>query len=270
MVSKVILVVIDGLRDDTASTQMGYLEHLVEHRIADRYTVIAEMPTVSRPLYETIQTGLPPFVHGVVNNHIVRRSTVPNVFGIARQYGRVTAAAAYWWVAELYNGVPYDPVEHREVDDENLTIQHGRFYMDDGFPDSELFAQAEMLIRRVSPDYILIHPMGMDNTGHLHGADSAAYSNHAAFVDQALSAMIPGWLDRHYNVVITSDHGMNNNHGHNGSTPDVRNVPLYLMQPLIRAEEKKTSLISQLRLAPTLLRLLDLPIPETMKHAPLV
>jgi predicted AlkP superfamily pyrophosphatase or phosphodiesterase len=270
MVSKVILLVIDGLRDDTAAAQMGYLEHLVEHRIADRYTVIAEMPTVSRPLYETIQTGLPPYAHGVVNNRIVRRSTVPNVFEIARQNGRVTAAAAYWWVAELYNAVPYDPIEHREVDDENLTIQHGRFYMEDGFPDSELFAQAEMLMRHFSPDYILIHPMGMDNVGHLHGADAAAYSNHAAFLDQMLSAMIPGWLDQQYNIVITSDHGMNNNHGHNGSTPDVRNVPLYLMRPNIQAREKKSTPISQLCLAPTLLRLLELPIPETMKHPPLV
>lgn len=60
MEKKVILVVVDGLRDDTAAAQMGYLEGLVEHRIAERYTVIAEMPTMSRPLYETIQTGVPP------------------------------------------------------------------------------------------------------------------------------------------------------------------------------------------------------------------
>jgi predicted AlkP superfamily pyrophosphatase or phosphodiesterase len=192
------------------------------------------------------------------------------VFEIARQHGRGTAAAAYWWISELYNAVPYDPIEHREVDDENLTIQHGRFYMEDGFPDSELFAQAEMLIRHFSSDYILIHPMGMDNIGHIHGADSAAYSNHAAFVDQALSTLIPGWLERGYIVVITSDHGMNNIHGHNGSTPDVRNVPLYLIRPSIQAEGKRSEPISQLCLAPSLLQLLNLPIPETMKHPPLV
>ena len=171
MDSKVILVVVDGLRDDVAAAQMGFLEHLVEHRVADRFTVVAEMPTMSRPLYETIQTGTPPYVHGIVNNNIVRRSTLPNVFDIVARAGGVTAAAAYWWVSELYNCVPYDPIAHGEVDNPELAIQHGRFYMQDSFPDIELFMQAERLIRQFAPDYLLIHPMGMDDTGHHHGGE---------------------------------------------------------------------------------------------------
>jgi hypothetical protein len=33
---KVVLVVSDALRDDTAAQQMGYLEHLVETELATR------------------------------------------------------------------------------------------------------------------------------------------------------------------------------------------------------------------------------------------
>ena len=55
---KLVMIVSDELRDDTAAEQMGHLEHLVETKRASRYTVVAELPTMSRPLYERLQTGL--------------------------------------------------------------------------------------------------------------------------------------------------------------------------------------------------------------------
>ncbi|MFQ5854140.1 MAG: alkaline phosphatase family protein, partial [Anaerolineae bacterium] len=76
--TKVILIVCDALRDDTARQQMGYLEHLVEAKLASRYTVIAGLPTKSRPLYETLHTGQPASRHGITSNQVVRRSIVPN------------------------------------------------------------------------------------------------------------------------------------------------------------------------------------------------
>lgn len=270
MQSKVILVVVDGLRDDTAAAQMGFLEHLVEHRAAERYTARSEMPSMSRPLYETIQTGTPPYIHGVTNNGVVRRSRMPNVFEIASRHGKVTAAAAYFWVSELYNAAPYDPVEHSEVDDPSLAIQHGRFYMQDEFPDAALFAQAERMVRRYQPDYLLIHPMGMDNTGHQHGAPSSQYDNHAIYVDQLLANLIPTWLEQDYTIVVTADHGMNGNHMHGGSGAEVRSVPLYLLRPGLTASGERHEIVSQLSLAPTLLTLLGLPVPDSMKHPSLV
>jgi predicted AlkP superfamily pyrophosphatase or phosphodiesterase len=271
MSSKVILAVVDGLRNDTAAAQMGYLESLVEHGVADRYIVNAEMPSMSRPLYETIHTGLPAYKHGITNNSVVQRSKMPNVFEIAAKNGRVTAAAAYFWVSELYNATPYDPVEHSEVDNPSLAIQHGRFYMQDEFPDAALFAQAERMVRRYEPDYLLIHPMGMDNTGHHHGAPSSQYDNHAIFIDQTLANQIPSWLDRGYTILVTADHGMNSNHMHGGSGSDVRHVPLYVIRPGIGASQDPHSLplVSQLSIAPTLLHLLGLPVPATMQSPPL-
>jgi predicted AlkP superfamily pyrophosphatase or phosphodiesterase len=263
--SKVILVVCDGLRDDTAAAQMGYLEHLVEHRLAERFTVIAEMPTMSRPLYETLHTGTPPYIHGVTSNNIVRLSNMPNIFGIASQAGKVTAAAASSWISELYNAVPYDLIEHGEVDDPHLPIQHGRFYVNDSFPDSELFIQAERMVRRFAPDYLLIHPMGMDDTGHHHGPESHEYNNHAIFIDQVLAGLVPDWQRKGYAVLVTADHGMNAYHMHGGSLGEVRRVPLYRIGPA--AGEARRGEVSQLSIAPTVLALLGLPAPDTM-HSP--
>jgi predicted AlkP superfamily pyrophosphatase or phosphodiesterase len=65
---EVILVVSDALRVDAARQQMGYLQHLVEVGRATRYTVLAELPTMSRPLYETQHTGVPVSVYGITND----------------------------------------------------------------------------------------------------------------------------------------------------------------------------------------------------------
>ena len=62
-----------------------------------------ELPSMSRPMYETSLTGLPSSVHGITHNQVVRPSAFPNVFSLCRQQGLVTAAAAYQWMSELYS-----------------------------------------------------------------------------------------------------------------------------------------------------------------------
>lgn len=266
---KVILIVSDALRDDTARAQMGYLEHLVEARRATRYSVIGELPTMSRPMYETLHTGVPVSVHGVTNNLVVRRSTMPNVFEEAVRAGRTTGASAYWWFSELYNRVPYDRVADREVDDPELGIQHGRFYMEDSMPDREVFAAGATIVHRFQPDYVLIHPMGMDYLGEAHGADSPEYRNNAIFQDMALAHLIPGWLELGYTVLVTGDHGINNDHLHGGTLPDVRQVPLYWIPADGKGSGDTGRQVSQLAIAPSLCGLLEITVPETMTHGPL-
>ena len=220
--SKVILVLSDGLRYDTAVEQMGFLGHLVESNLASLYKIVGELPTISRPMYETTHTGLPVIEHGIFSNDIVRRSNQSNIFQSVVDAGKTTAAVAYSWFSELYNRAPYDMIDDREVDDESLLIQHGRFYSKDVYPDAELFATAGMLVRKFSPDYLLIHPMGMDDTGHKYGADSGEYRIHAIRQDVILANLIPEWMERGYSILITGDHGMNADKIHGGTTPDVR------------------------------------------------
>jgi arylsulfatase A-like enzyme len=56
---------------------------------------------------------------------------------------------------------------------------------------------------------------------------------------------------------------------HGGSTPDVRNVPLYVIPPDGNGAGNTGRTISQLQIAPTVCRLLGVPIPKTMKQPPL-
>ncbi len=268
--SKVILVLSDGLRYDTAVAGMGYLGHLVEAKLASLYKVTGELPSLSRPVYETIHTGLPVSAHGIVSNTVVRGSTKPNLFRLARAAGKTTAAAAYYWFAELYNHALYDRIEDREVDDDSLPIQHGRFYTQDDYPDIELFATAGMLVRRFNPDYLLVHPMGMDNTGETYGANSSEYRNHAIHQDMWLATYLTEWMERGFSILVTSDHGIDADGLHGGTTPDAREVPLYLILPAAAGKGDTHEVVSQLQIAPTICKLLELEIPKTMKAVALV
>ncbi|MCU0512131.1 MAG: alkaline phosphatase family protein [Anaerolineae bacterium] len=272
--SKVILVLVDALRDDVAAHSMGYLEHLTEAKRASRFTVVAELPTLSRPLYETVHTGLPVSEHGIVSNYTVRRSSAASIFSVAREHGHTTAAAAYCWYAELYVRHPYDLVADREMDDPAALIQHGRFYEAADYPDKELYATGALLMTRHLPDYLLIHPMGLDTVGHLYGGDSPQYRNTAIVQDQILANFIPPALALGYTVLVTGDHGMNSDKQHNGTLPDVRHVPLYIIAPPAAPADRRQGntgrQVSQLAIAPTVLHLLGLPVPSAMRHAPLL
>ncbi|HTY99424.1 MAG TPA: alkaline phosphatase family protein [Rhodocyclaceae bacterium] len=268
--SKVILVLSDGLRYDTAVAGMGTLGHLVEAKLASRYKVTGELPSLSRPMYETVHTGLPSSEHGIVSNQVVRLSTQPNVFRLAVEAGRTTAAAAYYWFSELYNRAPYDRIEDCEVDDDSLPIQHGRFYTQDEFPDADLFAAAGWLARRFEPDYLLVHPMGMDTVGGIHGADSSEYRNHAIRQDGWLSTYLVEWMQRGYAILVSADHGVNADGLHGGTLPEVREVPLYLIRPGVAGRGDTGETVSQLQIAPTICNLLGIKAPGTMKAAALV
>jgi predicted AlkP superfamily pyrophosphatase or phosphodiesterase len=268
--NKVILVLSDGLRYDVAVAGMGYLGHLVETRAASLYKVISELPSISRPMYETVHTGVRTSEHGIITNNIVRRSVKPNIFQAARQAGKTTAAAAYFWFSELYNHAPYDQIEDREVDDESLLIQHGRFYTQDSFPDIELFDLAVILMRKYSPDYLLVHPMGMDDIGQKYGSNTSEYRNHAIEQGMWMTQLVSEGLEQGYNVIVTADHGMNIDKTHGGTTPDMREVPLFLIRPGMAGAGNTQEVVSQLQIAPTICKLLDVEIPETMKAVPIV
>ncbi|TEW55321.1 alkaline phosphatase family protein [Psychromonas sp. RZ22] len=229
MNNKVILVVLDGLNLTVAQHCMGYLTGLIEHKKASQYALQSELPSLSRPLYECILTGNSPVNSGIVHNHVTRNSHLESVFSLANKQGKTTAAAAYHWVSELYNISPYNAQRDRHTHNEKLNIQHGVFYHWDHYPDEALFLDGEHLRHQYDPDFLLIHPMNIDDTGHKHGLDSAEYRNSVRQADIILSEFLPQWISAGYQIVITSDHGMNNDKSHGGTLKEEREVPLYLI-----------------------------------------
>jgi predicted AlkP superfamily pyrophosphatase or phosphodiesterase len=264
---KVILIILDGLRFDVAQTRMGYLAHLVETAQASFYKVQAELPTLSRPLYEVLLTGTPISVNGITTNQIVRLSHQVSLFHLAVQHGLTTAAAAYSWFSELYNRSPFDQFTEREQHDNNLPIQHGKFYWEDSYPDSHLFADAERLRLDWNPDFMLVHPMGLDYAGHCYGAESQQYRGRAIATDGLLAQFLPRWMTDGYNILITSDHGMSADGQHGGNLPDVREIPLFCIGKMFVPGTYLEGL-SQLAIAPLICQMLSLPLTTNMQPQP--
>lgn len=238
MANKVILVIIDGLANEVGVHAMGFLRSLVESGQGSHHILQCELPSNSRPLYETIISGTRAIEHGVVHNQVNRLSNQRNIFSLAHQHGLTTAAAAYHWFSELCNRSPFVPARDRFSHDPEMIIQHGIFYYQDDYPDSHLYLDAEHLRQTYDPDFLLVHPMGVDNAGHQGGLDSAKYRNAARSNDLELSERLLEWLNLGYQVLVTSDHGMNNDHSHGGNLPSEREIPLWLFGSAFNHDER--------------------------------
>ena len=111
--------------------------------------------------------------------------------------------------------------------------------------------------------------MGMDYYGETYGSDSKEYRNRAIRQDTILAPLIAEWSRLGYIILVTGDHGINKDGAHGGTTPEMREVPLYIIKPEGNGQGDTQQTISQLQIAPTILKMLDVSIPETMKHPPL-
>lgn len=226
--SKVILILLDGLNYQVAHDCMGFTMSLVEHHHGSLYKLNCELPSMSRPLYECILTGISPIYSEVVNNTYNKMSTSSSIFSLCKEHGLITAASAYYWISELYNNAPFDNVKDRIVNDTKLNINHGIFYKWDHYPDEAVYIDAEYLRQQYDPDFLLIHPMNIDDAGHREGYDSAAYRNTTRSNDTYLSSYLKQWLKLGYQVIITADHGMNCDNSHCGILSCEREVPLFV------------------------------------------
>ncbi|MCG8485163.1 MAG: alkaline phosphatase family protein [Clostridia bacterium] len=233
---KLILVVLDGLNNTAALEKMGFMKHLEELNIAKREIVTASLPTLSRPLYETILTGKEPYEHGILHNDIVRKSKEISIFHKADKAGLTTAAAAYYWISELYMNVPFNPKKDRIQLKKAAPIHYGIYYSEDQYPDSHLFQDAQFLVDEFQPDFLLIHPMNIDYYGHLYGSHSEEYGLSARKADVILSGYSPNWLKEGYDIVVTADHGMNTDKSHGGGLDDERKVPLWYLKSDMKKE----------------------------------
>lgn len=263
MSNKVIVVVVDGMRYDKAYDALGYLQHLVEIKQAALYKVKSELPSLSRPLYEVLLTGTPASTNGITTNQTVRLSKQKSLFHLTKEHGLRNAAAAYYWVSELYNRAPFDFVEDRFQMDETKPIQYGIFYWEDDYPDSHLMVDAEYLRRKYMPDFLYIHPMGVDLKGEQFGAESKEYREQILKVGSLLAQIVPIWRQEGYQILITSDHGMSETGNHGGTTSCERDVPLFVISEKIEAGVYD-EVIPQLAFAPLVCQLLGIEPSEEM------
>lgn len=257
--SKVIFVLADACGYDAATENMGYLEQLKEQGLCAKYRVLGQLPSMSRPMYQTLMTGLPSNIHGTVTNAYRGEGYPENLFQMCSDAGLSTAAAAYHWFSELYNkNGPFQLFTQRYQLDGKGAIQYGIFYSRDSYPDSHIYADAEFLRCEYNPDFLLIHPMGIDDSGHREGSESDAYKSAVMNNSELISEMLPKWQQAGYDVVITADHGMDKMGMHGGNTHMQREVPLYILSQQLKMGDFTNNTISHLSIAPLICKLLGI------------
>lgn len=224
---RLVLLLVDGLRADVCEEAMGYLVAAVEAGEAQRMRHRCALPSLSRPLYATLLSGQVPLQHGVLSNDHAEVALASSVLDDLREDGRRSVVTAYHWVRELLTGEAFDPWLHRDAACPAQGVTGARWYWQDPYPDDHLLADAESLRRQHDPDFMLVHPMGLDHAGHVHGGESTGYRAAARRLDTWLTRALPRWHAAGFDVLLTSDHGMNADGWHGGDLPSEREVPLW-------------------------------------------
>lgn len=273
--NKVCLIIIDGLRDDIARAACSYLMSAVAKGDARIWTMRACLPTMSAPLYETLHTGRAPAEHGLVDNEGLRPSSGPSVFSEVKTAGGQCGVVGHCYFHTLFGGTAFDPFAHVEINDPDAPVAYARYYSMDGYDadnsvqpaEIDLCAQAWSIADRHAPEYLLLHSSSCDTLGHQHTGLGRGYVRQAEKVDAALAQLIPRLTARGYHVLVTADHGMDEAGNHGGDTACERHVPFLSFSDRLHAEPDE--ILDQRCVAPTILALLGISRPATMKTAPL-
>lgn len=271
---KLVLVILDGLGYAQARRLLGNIEGWVARGDAQVWKMLAVLPTTSGPCYASIHTGVAPQQHGVLSNDHLINVTQADIFSQARQAQRGTGAVAHSFFSTYFQRAPYDTVRDMEIDDENMPIQHARFYSMLGESsgnlavpsDYDLFAQTTLLAERFTPHYILNHISSTDSVGHRYGQQTIQMDKNTYTVDAALARYLPRWRNNGYEVMITADHGQTDRGHHGGTEAVMREVPLYYFGDASGPDTSQV--LDQLQIAPTVLQRIGAPIADSMQMAP--
>lgn len=259
---RVVIVVVDGLRQDTSRQDMPGLNAL-RQRGADLSAVTGE-PSFSYPGWTVIGSGAWQEVSGVVTNYYSGTVKLDNLFQEARSQGLRTAVVGSAGWGMLYRGW-LDVAE---------TIQESSDYRDVAgaqAADAEALRKALALLQgeggSPSPDLLLVHFPGVDNVSHGYGVGREARET-AAHVDGLITQLAVALDLSQDALVVTADHGHINRGGHGGWEPEVKTVPLVLVGRGIQPGTYPQA--RQADIAPTVAALLGLPMPAFNQGQPLL
>lgn len=229
-------MVFDGLGHRAAGS-MSAIAHLRERGACHR-TLIG-VPTVSRPVYAAISTGLEQDRSGVRSNDDGGPLSAESVWDLARAAGLEVAAISElpWW---------------RELFPRGFS----RYQL--GEESDDFFAAAP------AADLLLIHPLYIDEAGHTHGAASDEYAEAVARADRELAAFLRGLDLTRDLVIVTGDHGHAARGGHGGSQEEIAHVLTCYAGRGVRPAPRE-GLMRVSAVGPSLALLLGLPFPAHMR-----
>ncbi len=251
LTKRVLLVVLDGLRHDTAleTPIMPNLRRLAA-RGAGGVARTGEL-TMSELGVRCIGTGVTPTLADFLHLQPV---TFDNpLAALAARGGRVALVGSGTWGLQFgaFAAIHF-PSDQR--------MKLAEIYDGVEGPDRIFMEQALGVIGAGDWDLLVVHLPGIDDASHRWTAFSEKFRVKARATDGDLQRLVDA-AGPDTTVIVTSDHGTSERGNHGGGEPDARLTPIVLAGPGIAAGVKLS--VRQNDIAPTLAVLLGLPIPAT-------
>lgn len=274
MNNKLLLIILDGVPWRNWRSLFGNLEGWVDSGEAQVWKMRSVIPSISASCYASIHTGVVPAEHGSTGNANVFRLSHPDIFSQVREADGVTGAVTHSFWSEFFNRAPFDPVRDIEYDEpDSMSINHGRFHTMTGYghtnqmtpSDADLFATLTMLTERFGLNYGILHTCTLDSMGHRFKHECEEMDQACFHMDEMLAPYITRWRKKGYEVIVTADHGQNDRGHHGGRGDEQQDFALYYFGEA--KGPKADTLLRQTQLAPTILKRLGAPIPDSMNDA---
>jgi hypothetical protein len=259
VVRRVVFVLIDGLRVDTALNEQ-VMPNLSELRRQGAWAVMhSRPPSYSSSAYSVLLTGAwpdlsdgPPFNLDYDDIHPISQD---QIFAAASRAGLRTALSAYYWFEKM---VPQDNVA-------------AGFYTagEDHAADRAVVDAALEGIRQGGNHLTLVHLDQVDHAGHYEGGPRDPRWNEAAGRADSLLGEIWAELDLNLDtLLVLSDHGHIDRGGHGGNEPVVLTEPFILAGAAVKPGEYGP--VQMVDVAPTIAALLGTNIPASSQGKALI
>ncbi|XP_046400726.1 GPI ethanolamine phosphate transferase 2 [Ischnura elegans] len=267
-VKKLILMVIDALRDDFINGpdivhNMPYLASLIQNGEGVHFTSKVEPPTVTLPRIKAMTMGTIPNYADVILNVLEQESNS------SKQDSFIGRASTHGLHTIFYG------------DDTWLRLFPNSFLRSDGTSsfyvsdfkevDDNVTRHLDNELRQDDWDIMILHYLGLDHIGHVHGPYSKLVPTKLLEMDRVIEKLHQGLKKMGHStlLVVCGDHGMKDTGGHGGATHAETHVPLVFISPSSGPSERycmKSNVGSrvyhQRDLAPTLSLLFGLSPPS--------
>ena len=259
LTSRVVLVMIDALRDDTSRKPdvMPFLNQLRSQ--AAWATMHSQPPSWSEPGWTTICTGAWPEINDSPPINLEYNKLWPwtqdNIFAAAKRAGLKTAVSGYdWWEKFI-------APDHRDA---------GFFTRgEDDAADRDVLNAAMPLLTNNQYQLVLIHLDQVDYAGHHEGGPRDPRWDASATRADVMLKQIAGTLDfSRDTLIVLSDHGQIDRGGHGGQDPITLVEPFVMVGAGVKPGQSPD--IQMVDVAPTLAALLGTNIPASSEGKPLL
>lgn len=208
-----------------------------------------------------------------VDSPTIFKKDLSNVYSIGRYFSdlgmtqaRIAETEKYAHVTYFFNG----GIEDKLKNCDNYKIDSPKVATYDMMPEMSIEGVTQQVKKCIEKDYdfILVNFANPDMVGHTGKYDAAIKA--LKYVDEALKVIYDASKDNFYDLIITSDHGnidtMIDEHGVPVTTHSMSPVPFIFCNELIKLKDNGDITM----IAPTILKYMDIKIPESMDKTPLL